>query len=202
MSFSTSSRRTPRAGGGIYGEGVLEILQDGFGFLRTPDQSYLAGPDDVYVSPSQTRRFNLRTGDYIAGRIRPPKEGGTLLRAAQGGPRQRTEPPEESKNKAHVRKLDALVPAQGAVQALSVRTSRVRPRTSPARIIDLVAPIGQRSAWRCMVSQPKTGKTMMLQQRRARHRCQPSGGCTSSSCWIDERPGGSDRNGAHACAPR
>ena len=64
-----------RAGGGIYGEGVLEILQDGFGFLRGPDESYLAGPDDIYVSPSQIRRFNLRTGDHITGRIRPPKEG-------------------------------------------------------------------------------------------------------------------------------
>lgn len=64
-----------RAGGGIYGEGVLEILQDGFGFLRGPDESYLAGPDDIYVSPSQIRRFNLRTGDYITGRVRHPKEG-------------------------------------------------------------------------------------------------------------------------------
>jgi len=64
-----------RSGGGIWAEGVLEILQDGFGFLRSADESYLAGPDDIYVSPSQIRRFNLRTGDYITGRVRHPKEG-------------------------------------------------------------------------------------------------------------------------------
>ena len=68
-------RKHAKNGDDIYGEGVLEILQDGFGFLRSPDSSYLAGPDDIYVSPSQIRRFNLRTGDGIAGKIRPPKEG-------------------------------------------------------------------------------------------------------------------------------
>ena len=87
-----------RAGGGIYGEGVLEILQDGFGFLRGPEASYLAGPDDIYISPSQIRRFNLRTGDYITGRIRPPKEGEryfALLKVDNIN----DEPPEASKNK-------------------------------------------------------------------------------------------------------
>ena len=87
-----------RSGGGIYGEGVLEILQDGFGFLRGPDESYLAGPDDIYVSPSQIRRFNLRTGDYITGRIRPPKEGEryfALLKVDNIN----AEPPEASKHK-------------------------------------------------------------------------------------------------------
>ena len=70
--------------GSIYGEGVLEILPDGFGFLRAPDYNYLPGPDDIYVSPSQIRRFNLRTGDIVSGQIRPPKEGETLFRAAEG----------------------------------------------------------------------------------------------------------------------
>ena len=68
-------RKQSKSGEDIYGEGTLEILQDGFGFLRSPDSSYLAGPDDIYVSPSQVRRFNLRTGDTIAGKIRPPKDG-------------------------------------------------------------------------------------------------------------------------------
>ena len=68
-------RKQSKNGEDIYGEGTLEILQDGFGFLRSPDSSYLAGPDDIYVSPSQVRRFNLRTGDSIAGKIRPPKDG-------------------------------------------------------------------------------------------------------------------------------
>ena len=98
-----------RAGGGIYGEGVLEILQDGFGFLRGPDQSYLAGPDDIYVSPSQIRRFNLRTGDYITGRIRHPKEGEryfALLKVDHIN----GEPPEASKNKALFENLTALFP--------------------------------------------------------------------------------------------
>jgi transcription termination factor Rho len=72
-------RKLAKNGEDIYGEGTLEILQDGFGFLRSPDSSYLAGPDDIYVSPSQVRRFNLRTGDSIAGKIRPPKDGERYL---------------------------------------------------------------------------------------------------------------------------
>ncbi|MBS0584112.1 MAG: Rho termination factor N-terminal domain-containing protein, partial [Proteobacteria bacterium] len=87
-----------RAGGSIVTEGVLEILQDGFGFLRTPDESYLAGPDDIYISPSQIRRFNLRTGDNLTGRVRPPKEGEryfALLKVDTIN----GEPPEASKNK-------------------------------------------------------------------------------------------------------
>ena len=87
-----------RSGGGIWAEGVLEILQDGFGFLRSADESYLAGPDDIYVSPSQIRRFNLRTGDYITGRVRHPKEGEryfALLKVDDTN----GDPPESSKNK-------------------------------------------------------------------------------------------------------
>ncbi|HTI94882.1 MAG TPA: Rho termination factor N-terminal domain-containing protein, partial [Rudaea sp.] len=98
-----------RAGGGVSVEGVLEILQDGFGFLRGPDESYLAGPDDIYVSPSQIRRFNLRTGDYIAGRVRHPKEGEryfALLRVDTIN----GEPPEASKNKVLFENLTPLFP--------------------------------------------------------------------------------------------
>ena len=146
-----------KAGGGIYGEGVLEILQDGFGFLRGPDQSYLAGPDDIYVSPSQTRRFNLRTGDYIAGRIRPPKEGEryfALLKVDHIN----GEPPEASKNKALFENLTALFPRK------SFRLERGNGSTEDitGRILDLVAPIG-RGQRGLIVSQPKAGKTMMLQ---------------------------------------
>jgi len=146
-----------RAGGGIYGEGVLEILQDGFGFLRGPDQSYLAGPDDIYVSPSQIRRFNLRTGDYITGRIRPPKEGEryfALLKVDHIN----GEPPEMSKNKALFENLTALFPRK------SFRLERGNGSTEDitGRILDLVAPIG-RGQRGLIVSQPKAGKTMMLQ---------------------------------------
>ena len=146
-----------KAGGGIYGEGVLEILQDGFGFLRGPDQSYLAGPDDIYVSPSQTRRFNLRTGDYIAGRIRPPKEGEryfALLKVDHIN----GEPPEASKNKALFENLTALFPRK------SFRLERGNGSTEDitGRILDLVAPIGKGQRG-LIVSQPKAGKTMMLQ---------------------------------------
>ncbi|HET9033411.1 MAG TPA: transcription termination factor Rho [Dokdonella sp.] len=146
-----------KAGGGIYGEGVLEILQDGFGFLRGPDQSYLAGPDDIYVSPSQTRRFNLRTGDYIAGRIRPPKEGEryfALLKVDHIN----GEPPEASKNKVLFENLTALFPRK------SFKLERGNGSTEDitGRILDLVAPIG-RGQRGLIVSQPKAGKTMMLQ---------------------------------------
>ncbi|WP_440224386.1 transcription termination factor Rho [Dokdonella sp. MW10] len=146
-----------RAGGGIYGEGVLEILQDGFGFLRGPDQSFLAGPDDIYVSPSQIRRFNLRTGDYITGRIRPPKEGEryfALLKVDHIN----GEPPEASKNKALFENLTALFPRK------SFRLERGNGSTEDitGRILDLVAPIG-RGQRGLIVSQPKAGKTMMMQ---------------------------------------
>jgi len=146
-----------RASGGIYGEGVLEILQDGFGFLRGPDQSYLAGPDDIYVSPSQIRRFNLRTGDYIAGRIRPPKEGEryfALLKVDHIN----GEPPEASKNKTLFENLTPLFPRK------SFRLERGNGSTEDitGRILDLVAPIG-RGQRGLIVSQPKAGKTMMLQ---------------------------------------
>ncbi|MEO5622285.1 MAG: transcription termination factor Rho [Dokdonella sp.] len=146
-----------RAGGGIYGEGVLEILQDGFGFLRGFDASYLAGPDDVYVSPSQIRRFNLRTGDYVTGRIRPPKEGEryfALLKVDNIN----GEPPEASKNKVLFENLTPLFPRKSFVLERGNGSSE----DITGRILDLVAPIG-RGQRGLIVSQPKAGKTMMLQ---------------------------------------
>jgi transcription termination factor Rho len=146
-----------RAGGGIYGEGVLEILQDGFGFLRGPDESYLAGPDDIYVSPSQIRRFNLRTGDYITGRIRPPKEGEryfALLKVDDIN----SEPPEASKNKVLFENLTPLFPRK----AFHLERGNGSSEDITGRILDLIAPIGKGQRG-LIVSQPKAGKTMMLQ---------------------------------------
>ncbi|MBC6943105.1 MAG: transcription termination factor Rho [Xanthomonadales bacterium] len=146
-----------RAGGGIYGEGVLEILQDGFGFLRGFDASYLAGPDDIYISPSQIRRFNLRTGDYITGRVRPPKEGEryfALLKVDTIN----GEPPEASKNKVLFENLTPLFPRK----AFHLERGNGSSEDITGRILDLVAPIG-RGQRGLIVSQPKAGKTMMLQ---------------------------------------
>jgi len=146
-----------RIGGGIYGEGVLEILQDGFGFLRGPDESYLAGPDDIYVSPSQIRRFNLRTGDYITGRIRPPKEGEryfALLKVDNIN----SEPPEASKNKVLFENLTPLFPRK----AFHLERGNGSSEDITGRILDLIAPIGKGQRG-LIVSQPKAGKTMMLQ---------------------------------------
>ena len=146
-----------RAGGGIYGEGVLEILQDGFGFLRGPEESYLAGPDDIYVSPSQIRRFNLRTGDYITGRIRPPKEGEryfALLKVDNIN----DEPPEASKGKILFEDLTALFPRK----MFHLERGNGSTEDITGRILDLIAPVG-RGQRGLIVSQPKAGKTMMLQ---------------------------------------
>jgi transcription termination factor Rho len=146
-----------RAGGSIYGEGVLEILQDGFGFLRGPDESYLAGPDDIYVSPSQIRRFNLRTGDYITGRVRPPKEGEryfALLKVDNIN----AEPPEASKGKILFEDLTPLFPRK----MFHLERGNGSTEDITGRILDLIAPVG-RGQRGLIVSQPKAGKTMMLQ---------------------------------------
>ena len=146
-----------RSGGGIWAEGVLEILQDGFGFLRSADESYLAGPDDIYVSPSQIRRFNLRTGDYITGRVRHPKEGEryfALLKVDDIN----GDPPEASKNKMLFENLTPLFPRK----AFHLERGNGSTEDITGRILDLVAPIG-RGQRGLIVSQPKSGKTMMLQ---------------------------------------
>ncbi len=141
----------------IYGDGVLEILQDGFGFLRSADSSYLAGPDDIYVSPSQIRRFNLRTGDTVSGKIRPPKEGEryfALLKVSKIN----FEPPENSKNKVLFENLTPLHPTE----RLKLELGNGSTEDHTPRVIDLVAPIGKGQRG-LIVSPPKAGKTMMLQ---------------------------------------
>ncbi|MEO7067653.1 MAG: transcription termination factor Rho [Rhodanobacter sp.] len=146
-----------RSGGGIWAEGALEILQDGFGFMRSADESYLAGPDDIYVSPSQIRRFNLRTGDYITGRVRHPKEGEryfAMLRVETIN----GDPPETTKNKMLFENLTPLFPRK----AFKLERGNGSSEDITGRILDLVAPIG-RGQRGLIVSQPKSGKTMMLQ---------------------------------------
>jgi len=146
-----------RAGGSIHSEGVLEILQDGFGFLRTPDESYLAGPDDIYISPSQIRRFNLRTGDNLIGTVRPPKEGEryfALLKVDMIN----GEPPEASKNKTLFENLTPLFPRK----MFHLERGNGSTEDITGRILDLIAPVG-RGQRGMIVSQPKAGKTMMLQ---------------------------------------
>ncbi len=146
-----------KKGEDIYGDGVLEILQDGFGFLRSADSSYLAGPDDIYVSPSQIRRFGLRTGDTVAGKIRPPKEGEryfALLKVDEIN----FDKPEAAKSKVLFENLTPLFPNERFVLEIGNGATE---DTTP-RIIDLMSPIGkgQRAL---IVSPPKAGKTMMLQ---------------------------------------
>ncbi|HSC46688.1 MAG TPA: transcription termination factor Rho [Gammaproteobacteria bacterium] len=146
-----------RNGEEISGDGVLEILQDGFGFLRSAEGSYLAGPDDIYVSPSQIRRFNLRTGDSVAGKIRPPKEGEryfALLKVDHIN----FDPPEHAKNKVLFENLTPLFPKR----RIKMERGNGSTEDITARIIDMIAPIGmgQRGL---IVSPPKAGKTMMLQ---------------------------------------
>jgi transcription termination factor Rho len=140
--------------GSVYGEGVLEILQDGFGFLRSPDYNYLPGPDDIYVSPSQIRRFNLNTGDTISGQIRPPKEGEryfALLKVESIN----FDPPEMAFNKIIFDNLTPLYPNE----QLKLETDSDNYST---RIMDLLAPIGKGQRG-LIVAPPRTGKTMLLQ---------------------------------------
>ena len=145
-----------KGGEDIYGDGVLEILQDGFGFLRSADSSYLAGPDDIYVSPSQIRRFNLRTGDTVAGKIRPPKDSEryfAMLKVNEIN----FEPPENAKNKVLFENLTPLHPTDRMI--LEVGNGSTEDMT--ARVIDMTAPIGKGQRG-LIVSPPKAGKTMML----------------------------------------
>jgi transcription termination factor Rho len=144
-------------GENIFGEGVLEILQDGFGFLRSADSSYLAGPDDIYVSPSQIRRFNLRTGDTVSGLIRPPKDGEryfALLKVGQIN----HDAPENAKSKVLFENLTPLFPKE----RLKLEQGNGSTEDLTARIIDMVAPIGKGQRG-LIVSPPKAGKTMLLQ---------------------------------------
>jgi transcription termination factor Rho len=174
-------KKHAKNGEDIYGDGVLEILQDGFGFLRSADSSYLAGPDDIYVSPSQIRRFNLRTGDTVAGKIRPPKDGEryfALLKISEIN----FSKPESSKNKILFENLTPLFPND----RLSLQLGNGSTEDLSARVIDLTAPIGKGQRG-LIVSPPKAGKTLILQNiAQSITRNNPE--CRLIVLLIDERP--------------
>ncbi len=170
-----------RKGEDIFGDGVLEILQDGFGFLRSADSSYLAGPDDIYVSPSQIRRFNLRTGDTISGKIRPPKDNEryfALLKVDQIN----FDAPEAVKHKILFENLTPL----HAQDRLVLERGNGSTEDITARIIDLVSPIGKGQRG-LIVSPPKAGKTLML-QNIAQSIASNYPECYLIVLLIDERP--------------
>ena len=174
-------KRHAKSGEDIYGEGVLEILPDGFGFLRSSDASYLAGPDDIYVSPSQIRRFNLRTGDSIAGKIRPPKEGERYF-AMLKLDKINFDKPEDARNKILFENLTPLFPDERLV--LEAGNGSTEDLTG--RIIDLISPIGKGQRG-LIVAPPKVGKTIMMQHTaQAIIRNNPE--CHIIVLLIDERP--------------
>src|SRR6266853_405135 len=164
--------------GHIFAEGVLEILPDGYGFLRSPDYNYLPGPDDIYVSPSQIRKFYLRTGDTISGQIRPPKEGEryfALIKVEAIN----FESPDQAREKVFFDNLTPLYPDE-------MLKMEIGPENLSARVIDLVTPLGkgQRAL---LVSPPRTGKTMLL-QAIANSVTQNHPEVTLIVLLIDERP--------------
>lgn len=165
----------------IIGEGVVEILPDGFGFLRSPDANYLPGPDDIYVSPSQIRRFSLRTGDTVEGQIRSPKDGEryfALLRVSLIN----FEDPEQAKHKVHFDNLTPLYPDS----RFRMEVTDTEDKDMSGRIIDLVAPLGkgQRAL---IVAPPRTGKTVLL-QNIAKSIAANHPECYLIVLLIDERP--------------
>ncbi len=149
-------KRHAKSGEDIYGDGVLEILQDGFGFLRSSDSSYLAGPDDIYVSPSQIRRFNLRTGDCITGKIRPPKDSERYFALLKVGEVNFSKP-ENSKNKILFENLTPLFPDQ----RLTLEVGNGSTEDLTGRVVDLISPIGKGQRG-LLVAPPKAGKTIMM----------------------------------------
>ncbi len=170
-----------RTGEDIYGDGVIEILPDGFGFLRSADSSYLAGPDDIYVSPSQVRRFNLRTGDSISGKIRPPKEGEryfALLKVDSVN----FETPERARNKILFENLTPIFPEE----RMRLELGNGSKEDITSRVIDLTAPIGkgQRAL---IVAPPKAGKTVLM-QNVAHSISANNPECVIIVLLIDERP--------------
>ena len=170
-----------KSGEDIYGDGVLEILQDGFGFLRYSDSSYLAGPDDIYVSPSQIRRFNLRKGDALAGKIRPPKDNEryfALLKVDTIN----GDKPENTKNKVLFENLTPLFPQE----RLILEAGNGSTEDLSSRVLDLIAPIGKGQRG-LIVAPPKAGKTILLQSiAQAITRNNPE--CDLIVLLIDERP--------------
>jgi transcription termination factor Rho len=170
-----------KRGEDIYGDGVLEILPDGFGFLRSAEASYLAGPDDIYVSPSQIRRFNLHTGDTVSGKIRPPKESEryfALLKVNDIN----FDTPENAKNRVLFENLTPLFPDE----RIGLERGNGSTEDITARVIDLVAPIGKGQRG-LIVSPPKAGKTMMMQNiaQSIAYNCPD---CYLIVLLIDERP--------------
>ncbi len=150
-------RKQAKAGEDIFGAGTLEILQDGFGFLRSPDSSYLAGPDDIYVSPSQIRRFNLRTGDSLAGKIRPPKDGERYFAMLKVDEINFSEPTSK-KHKILFENLTPLFPTE----RFTLERGNGSTEDLTARTVDLIAPVGKGQRG-LIVSPPKAGKTLVLQ---------------------------------------
>ncbi len=165
----------------VYGDGVLEILQDGFGFLRSADSSYLAGPDDIYVSPSQIRRFSLRTGDTVSGLIRPPKDGERYFALLKVGEINH-DAPENARSKVLFENLTPLFPRE----RLTLEQGNGSTEDLTARIIDMVAPIGKGQRG-LIVSPPKAGKTMLL-QNIASAIAANNPDCELIVLLIDERP--------------
>ncbi|MEX0605083.1 MAG: transcription termination factor Rho [Marinobacter sp.] len=174
-------KKHAKSGEDIYGDGVLEILQDGFGFLRSADASYLAGPDDIYVSPSQIRRFNLRTGDTVAGKIRPPKDGEryfALLKVNEIN----FDKPDNARNKILFENLTPLFPDE----RLTLEAGSGSTEDLSSRVLDLVAPIGKGQRG-LIVSPPKAGKTVLM-QTIAQSITRNSPECHVMVLLIDERP--------------
>jgi len=170
-----------KKGEDIYGDGVVEILSDGFGFLRSADSSYLAGTDDIYVSPSQIRRFSLRTGDTVSGKIRPPKDNEryfALLKISEIN----FDKPENTKNKILFENFTPLFPNE----RLNLEVGNGSTEDITARAIDLAAPIGKGQRG-LIVSPPKAGKTMLL-QNIAQSIAQNHPECYLIVLLIDERP--------------
>ena len=177
----TILKKHAKSGEDIYGDGVLEILQDGFGFLRSGDASYLAGPDDIYVSPSQIRRFNLRTGDTVSGKIRPPKDGEryfALLKVNEIN----FDKPDNARNKILFENLTPLFPQERLVLELGNGSTE----DLSSRVLDLVAPIGKGQRG-LIVSPPKAGKTLLM-QGIAQSIVRNNPECHLMVLLIDERP--------------
>jgi transcription termination factor Rho len=165
----------------IVGQGVVEVLQDGFGFLRSPDANYLAGPDDIYVSPSQIRRFALRTGDTVEGMIRSPKDGERYFALLKVNAIN-FEEPEKARHKIHFDNLTPLYPDKRFKMELDDPTKK----DMSARIIDLVAPLGKGQRG-LIVAPPRTGKTVLL-QNIAHSITSNHPDCYLIVLLIDERP--------------
>ncbi|NOQ14892.1 MAG: transcription termination factor Rho [Methyloprofundus sp.] len=174
-------KKQAKSGEDIYGDGVIEILQDGFGFLRTPGSSYLAGPDDIYVSPSQIRRFSLRTGDTISGKIRPPKDNERYF-AMLKVEKINFEAPENAKHKILFSNLTPLFPNKRFIMERGDGSSE----DLTGRVIDLISPIGKGQRG-LIVSPPKAGKTMILQSL-AHAIAENNPECYMIVLLIDERP--------------